>query len=296
MNLLLPRLRPTPRPLPWTLAVQLLVGGGRAQFGFFLAGFGLFLFLVSAPRTDLSGWWRFSSAASTEGTVVETSRTPDVSRRSRWPRAATLQTIRYTYLPDGGEHQAATSYQWGGFRSAGDTVTVQYDLDDPAVSRIRGTWRDACPPWMVFSILLPVVGGMLLAPRIRTGRRALVLAREGSVTTASFWSREDSWSFLGSTPRQHLQYRYRPPEASDDLFVEWEGADPVVLSDGPETPVLYLPDRPEESLLLLTLPAPFRLDEDGGFHALRPERGYLDLVLPILSALAIPVGLVLAFV
>ncbi|MBN1336724.1 MAG: hypothetical protein JXB39_12270 [Deltaproteobacteria bacterium] len=294
----LPHLASPPRTLSRDLRIQVYLGGPKAQIGLALLGLGLALFLAVAPRTDVSSLWHFAgNVATAGGTVVATHRVPALQPGDRWPRALTLQEIRFSFQPASPEAPSVEATAWwiGGFRDPGDSVTVEHLLDRPEIARLHGTWRSPFPPWALLTVLLPIAGVWILVPAVREARLALRLMRQGAVTRGEFWARDDVPSPIGLPPLHHLEYRYTPEGAEEPLALQWSTHSPLVLSDGPETPVIYDPEAPAEARLLVTLPGPFRLDEDGHFQPLEPATSRRALVLPILSALLVLVAGVTAF-
>jgi hypothetical protein len=275
--------------------------GWRPQVGCAFSGLGLAILLFVAPRTDLSSLWQFHGPLATAGgTVVATSRTPALESGGRWPRALSVQSVRYTFRPTGpaaaeAPPVEATVWEIGGFRDPGDTVTVEYPPARPAMSRLAGTWRRPFPPWALLAILLPAAGAWILRPVLRDRRTAIRLMRHGVVTRGEFWARDDATSAFGLPPIHHLEYRYTPEGGSEPLALEWSTRDPLVLSDGPETPVIYDPEAPASARLLVTLPGPFRLDEEGDFLPMQPGASRRALVVPVLSAVLVLVAGVAVF-
>ncbi len=297
----LPRLTPPPRALSRDLLAQVFLRGLRIQLGCALLGVGLAIFLTVAPRTDVaSAWWFRGDPATTGGTVTATSRVPELEPGDRWPRALSLQAVRFAFRPAAPGPEAValvegTSWRIGGFRDPGDAVVVEYLPDRPEVARVEGTWRRPFPPWTLLFLLLPALGARILVPAVRDRRLAVHLMRHGAVTPGEFWARDDVTSAFGLPPVHRLEYRYVPEGAPEPLVLEWATRNPLVLSDGPETPVLFDPAAPASARLLVTLPGPIRLDEAGDFLPMQPGAAPRALMVPLLSALLVLVAGVAVF-
>jgi len=270
-----------------------LLGGFRAQVGWTCLGVGLALLLLVVPRVDVASLWRFAGDGPTAtGTVTGTSRIPDLEPGDRWPRALSLQTLRFTFpapapAPPEAPAVEGTAWEIGGFRDPGDAVTVEVLPGRPEIARVVGTWRSPFPPWALLVVLLPALGVWSLLPVVRDGRVALDLMRGGAVARGEFWTRDDVPSAFGLAPVHRLEYRYAPDPTAEPLTLEWSTRNPLVLSDGPETPVIFDPADPATARLLVTLPGPFRLDEEGNFLPLEPGASRRALVLPVLSAVLV---------
>lgn len=179
-------LAPPPRPLPFRLWCHLLASpltlGGSAGFAF-----GMVFALIFAPATDPVGVWRLGQRRQVApGRVQGMAKTRFSEGGGEGEEGVPIYRYDYSFtLPDGTPRQASSysvGQQFQVPRAA--PVTVEYDPQHPDTSRIQGTRTSPYPPLVLLVVLFPAVGLMIALAGVATGRRRVLLLRDGECVPA----------------------------------------------------------------------------------------------------------------
>jgi hypothetical protein len=188
-------LNPPPRRVPLGVWCHLMAGpvalGGSASFAF-----GMIFALVFGSATDPVGTWRLARRSTqTRGWI-------DAVEATNWHEGGGegeegTPIYRYDYrfeLPDGSPVRGA-SYTVGqqfhlaqaAPNRAADpvAVTVEYDPQDPRISRVQGTRTSPYTAWVLLILLLPAIAFLVALGGLRAGHRRGRLLRDGEWAAAT---------------------------------------------------------------------------------------------------------------
>ncbi len=133
--------------------------------GWLLIGLSAFLTLWFAIDLDVAAYTEFrGQLATARGRVVAVEPTgthePGIRRGSR-SDLNEIVAVRYTFIDADRIERGGVSYRPGARPAVGATVTVEYPVGRPEVSRLRGyrTAKYASVPWGVF---VPAVMGVVV--------------------------------------------------------------------------------------------------------------------------------------
>jgi hypothetical protein len=258
----------------------MLFGGAASQIGWFLLGFGSIFFWIFAWHADLSGWrFRPGSVAQTSGDALGCSDTHYHVGGTESHRGTPVYKNSYRYTVNGNRYEGA-SYATGRCVTDG-SVTVEYLLSQPEVSRIMGMRRDLLSPWTILAALLPGAGLALVIAGLVKGRRAVRLLRDGLPAPARLIKKAST----GATTFGHADYRMTFEYSAQSGAIGRVTVRthlPERLEDEQRELLLYDPSAVASAVLLDDLPGTVSVDETG-----QPKAGGSRrfLLLPALTIL-----------
>lgn len=270
MNVWQGELSEPPRRVPLSVKLRLWSGGFTNQFGWVFFGFGMIFVWVFGGSLALHNLAFFNGALmETTGVVLNVAET-NVSINDR-----TVYEYHYSYAVNDVEYEGANK-GFGGVYDKGDEVPVEFPVDDHGRSRIKGLSTGSFG--LMFVWIFPGVGLAFVAFGARKAIKGTRLLRHGVQTTGVLTSRESTntkvneqrvykftFEFMTEdkgvhevTARTHVLDRF----AGEDMGeVDEEAAE--TLKDTVAEPLLYIPDKPSEAMLLDDLPSGPRITEHG---------------------------------
>lgn len=167
------------REIPLTFRLRALFGGA-AQFGWGIFGFGLCFVWAFVVHCEAMTFWRFIGPLRTADGVVTRSYATEAQEGDgdEDDEGVPIYAVEYTFAPPDGDDISGISYTTGTQYRPGEDVTVEYRSDHPGYSRIRGT-RSAEYAWLlVFLLVFPFIGALIIVGALHYSRQVLtVLAR-----------------------------------------------------------------------------------------------------------------------
>lgn len=273
-----PQSQRPPRRIPWPVRIRLLFGGPFAQFGWFwLIATGLFssIFLHFTDVRALT--FRFGELTSAPGTIIAAEYSGASSNGS------SIYTYRYRFYTLAEEAHEGVSYSTSRFQ-AGQAVAVDYRIDDPTNSRIRGMTQAPFGPWMLGILAMPLIGLGIAGFAIRSGLRAIRLLGGGLLARGKLLSNTPTGvEVLGK--RVHKLEVSFTSESGSEHTIRTKSNNPRLNFGANAAGLLYDPARPDSILFIASLPAPLLVDELGTVELGTPRRNWLALALPALAAL-----------
>jgi hypothetical protein len=287
--------RDPPRSVPWAVRLRLFAGRLLNQLGWFFLGSGLaFVWLFGGSRALHDLVFFSGELAVTEGQVSSVRRT-NVSINEQG-----VYAYHYTFRIGETTYSGRTKGFQGRYQ-AGGRAPIEYRVDDPARSRIRGL-STSSGSLVLFVVLFPAIGLFAMLWGVRKSIRGVRLLRTGKPATGVLVDKRVLKEAEDEETRAKFEYAFEF-EAEDgtrhrlraktDMFRTF-GADPweryvQEAESGAEAaqvrvPVVHDPRDPEDALLLDDLPGCPRIDEQGKVRA-------SGIALPLL--LVVPLATVL---
>ena len=259
-----------PRRVPLSLQVVNFFNG-FSQIGWLLFGFGMIFFWVFTLNADFS----FATFRGPHETV--SGRVTSVENTNASENDVQVQANHYEYAV-AGNLMTGTSYSTGASATPGDTVTIEYDEDDPARSRIEGMRRAIFGPAVAFVNIFPFVGLVLLIPATITGMKRNRLLREGLVANGKLISKSPTNMTVNRRPVMELRFEFT---ARDGRRYEAKArtTDTDRLEDEATEPLLYDPSDPERAYLMDEAPARPEIEPNGDLRG-NAAAAIRKLILP----------------
>ncbi|MBI3927534.1 MAG: DUF3592 domain-containing protein [Armatimonadetes bacterium] len=271
-------LMPPPRATPLNLRLQLLFGGFMNQFGWLFFGFGMIFVWALGWNADLKAWTHFNGSLTTaEGVCLGSEET------SAEINEEPVYAYYYRFEHEG-QHYEYVSYTSDDTLTEGQAVTVEFQAQDPTVSRIRGMRSAQFPPWALLLVaVFPLVGLGFIIAGIRHGLQAIRLLSTGLLGYGRLMQQEATGMSVNEQPVYQLVFEFK---AVDGRTYEARSQthEPHELMDEEEEALLYSPSNPFDAVLLDGLPGRPTM-VSGGFRARSPGSALSVLVLPGLALL-----------
>lgn len=271
-----------PRDVPWLLRLANLCGGFMTQFGWAWTGFTMIFVWVFVPNVDLEGAAAFRGRLDTaRGTITASGSTNCSENDTR------VYEHDYRFTGPDGEEYEGTSYETGGGeRAEGESVTIEFPADRPAISRIKGMRRStfgieglAGLAFGAFIALFMALGLGFLIAGIRGGLKANRLLATGKLALGRLKSKEPTNTRINNQMVWKFTFEF---EGDDGQTHEASARThhTTDLEDGAGEYLVYDAFDPSYAALLDNMPGGVAIDEMGQLHPQNPVRALRSLLLP----------------
>lgn len=271
-------LREAPREVPLPVHVRARLGG-TGQLGWFLLGFGSIFAWGFAGNADVSFLRGGGVVTDTQGIVTAIEETSFSEGGSDHSDGTPVYAYSFEFETPDGAPQRGTSYRTGRGPAEGARVTIEYDPDAPDAARIKGMRRAPFSAFVLFVLILPLAGVVLIAVRWRKGGRAMHLLKNGHLALGKLVSKTATNTRVNKRTVYRLTFEY---EANDGRVHQavTKTHQPEQLEDDAVERLLYDPALPDRAAMMDTLPGQVRISEAG-----QVERGgaLLVLLLPFVT-------------
>jgi len=265
-----------PRSVPLSVRLRLLFGGFINQFGWFFFGFGMvFIWVFGGSNALYNRVFFRGELGIDEGCITAITETNLAINDSR------VFAYEYTYSVNGVDYKGATR-AFGGRYQEDDAVSIEYPVQDPARSRIRGLSTETNAPWWVFLIIavFPLCGLLCIAYGIRKGLKGARLLRDGKQAMGILISREATHTKVNNQTVYKFAFQFETEDRqtyeavakthNTRLFtgenVQTSEATGETVEADVREPLLYDPWSPSDAVLLDDLPGSPRINETGGIE------------------------------
>jgi hypothetical protein len=265
-----------PREVSPLARVAVLLGGFASQFGTGWLVLGSVLLWVLGPACDWRGLLPGERAtASVPGTFEGESATHFSEGGSKHRRGTPVFAVRYSYEVEGRRYEG-TSYRVGGGRAG--PVVVDYEVDAPARSRIRGLRPAPFPAaFVLFLFFFPAVGLGVILAGAPTRWRAHGLLASGALARGRVVKQEPTNTRVNRQPVVKYTFEFEAGGTVHHAILRTHAAAAVL--DEERERILYDPQRPERAVVVDSLPGGIRI-EPGAVACDRPWKALACLLLP----------------
>ncbi|MDQ1351622.1 MAG: hypothetical protein QG657_1927 [Acidobacteriota bacterium] len=254
------RLAPPPRRVPLPTVCTALTGI-FGTFGSMFFSFGMIFVWVFGAHAHPIDEWRLGRSFASAPAIVET-----VSPTHSTINDVPVYEYRFRFNPGDGLPIYGTCYTTGSHWNQGERVVAHYLPDNPDVACLEGARVSEFPIWLVLVVMVcPATGLAFFILSLVLGWRKVKLLRCGEITGTISISSTPTSTTVNDVPVMKYSYEFR-----DRLGKVYNGVSRALPTDkiGDEVrePVLYLPDNPQQSMLVDALPLKFPLGVDEGGH------------------------------
>lgn len=246
-----------PRRVPLTVIAS-AIPGMIGMFGavFFLAGM-FFVAIFSGDVRPLDELRLSSATATATATVIE------VNETNASENDEAIYEYRFTFRTRNESEVNGASYSTGQIWSKGERVPVTYLPDKPSVAQLQDTRRTQFPCWTALFVgIFPLVGGVMLLVGAVSGWRQIHLLATGRLAYARWINVTPTSTTVNDQPV--LKYAFEFQAEDGQLHQGNSKSLPKAqLGDEASEPVLYLPAKPDRSMLLDAVPVRYSLSVDG---------------------------------
>jgi hypothetical protein len=252
-----------PRQVPLSVRIVILFGGFMNQFGWFFVGFGLIFVWTFTSRADVTSWYYFRGPlAETTGTITHIEHSGITEGGSEHSDGPPVHAYHYTFIAEGGIKYDGVSYSTARPTGKGEKVRIEYPVNKPHISRIKGMRRSPTGLFGALPVIFPIAGIFLIIPGARKGRRAIRLLKIGEQTTGRLKSKVKTNTEINDCPVYKLTFEF---ETRHGQTSQATAKTHLVenLEDDHDEPLLYDPVEPSNAVMLDNLPALPLINSDG---------------------------------
>ncbi len=272
-----------PRAISLAVVISLLFGGFISLLAWIFFGFGMIFFWIFAMNTDPAALWEFrGNLEKGEGTITSVDETHFSEGGSEHSDGTPVYAYHYRF-PYQGQEYSGVSYRTGKSAAGiGTEVPVEFPPGNPPRSRIRGYRTALCSPFVLFVVLFPLIGLLIILGKLRMGLKQRHLLKFGELTQGKLVSKERTNTEINDQPVYKLTFEFDTSVGHPaHLVVKTHNTRP--LEDDELETILYDPTRPSFGTTLDHLPGAPRILEDGTVTARNTRFAYVWLIVPLLS-------------
>lgn len=235
-----------PRRVPLSLQIANFFNG-FSQIGWLIFGFGMIFAYLFTFQGDYSFVTFRGPHETVDGRVTRVEETGASENDVR------VRANHYEYSV-AGTKLTGTSYSTGSEVAEGETVTVEYDEDDPLRSRIEGMRRAIFGPFVLIALIFPAIGLGLMIPATLTGLKRNRLLRDGLPAQGKLIAKSATNMTVNKQRVYELTYEFT---ARDGKRCKASTRTSLTqrLEDDAMEELLYDPADPSRACLLDELPA-----------------------------------------
>lgn len=274
----LDRLMAPPRRVALPVRCQLMFGGFLSQFGWFFFAFGMIFFWGFAMNADIrllgpNGGWKTA-----QGVVTAVESTNSSENKTR------IFRIRYTFKPAKGGEIEGVSYSLGASHLTGNAVTVEYASGNPVDSRILGQRQRMFSGFVLFVVIFPLIGFIMLNIGFARGRKRIKVLSEGILGEAELVSKVATNTEINNQRVYKLTFEF---DAIDGQTHQATASThlPQKLEDEAKELLFYDPLNPDRAQMLDELNTSFKVDEAGDIQPESSRAALLSMVVPTIAVL-----------
>ena len=272
------RFAPPPRRVPLSLTVANFFNGGT-QIGWFLFGFGMIFvwaFVMNGDYSFATFRGPFGRAYGVVTRIVKTNASEGGGKHSR---GTPIYENHYVYSV-AGQGFSGISYSTGERVQMGDRVEIEFQEGQPDRSRIAGMRRSMFGPFVLFVLIFPTVGLILILVFTRTGTKRNYLLRYGVLTDGKLVSKEPTNMSVNRQTVYELTFEFAGYDGRMHQ-AKARSHQPHRMEDEAREPLLYDAENPSRAYILDEAPARPKLDEMGELHG-NLSMTILLLVVPLI--------------
>jgi hypothetical protein len=250
------KLAQPPRPVPLPVICSALLGIG-GSFGAIFLILGLIGTLVFTRGLHPIDELRLALSQTTaRGAITK------VSGTNASENDSPVYEYAFAFTTRGEEKVTGRSYFSGARWSVGESVTIEYVPDEPAIARIQGARISVFSPSVLLILIFPVVGAYFFLTAAFRGWRQVMLLRHGLTADARILSSRPTNTMMDDVPL--VEYGYEIRTGAGEIHRGSSKALPTGrIGDEKVEPALYLPGNPGHSILVDAIPLRYALDVDG---------------------------------
>ena len=273
------------RQVPFLLTLSTLVGRSIQLFGWFFLGLGAIFASVFLRMADLN------ISEFGDGTeVVEALISKRENAKARINNA-TVQKYTFTFTDKAGVAREGVCFSLKGM-DVGKTVKVEYDPENPDWSRIEGMRRKPFGPEILFVLIFPFVGFMLIAVPLYFSARKLSLLRYGVLTKGVMVDKKGTAMKVNNRRVHKYAFKFEDSRGREHEMTEKTHYSDAV-EDEHEERVLYHPSNPSNACLVDLINSGLKFDERGELVGYSSVRAFFSILMPLGVVAALIVAAVL---
>ncbi len=261
------------RRVPFLLAVSTLVGNSFQLFGWFFLGFGAIFASVFLRMADLNTYEFGKGTQVVDAIIVKKEASKANINKVR------VQRYFFKFKDSGGREREGVSYATR-LLGVGDKVRAEYMPGNPGWSRIEGMRLKEFGPEVLFILIFPFIGFMLVFVPFLFGWRKLNLLKNGVLTKGVICDRKQTSMRVNRRNVIKYTFKFKDSKGREQLMTQKTHCSDAV-EDEHEERILYDPDRPSNACLVDLVKSGLEFDEKGELAGYSSVRAFFSILFPL---------------
>lgn len=260
------------RTIPFPLQIKIIFGDTFAFIGWIFLTIGFVFSSVFLSMSDFSDWRFKKDSPKVQATITQI----EYSNASENKQAIFEYHYEFTDLK--GIKQKGVSYGFKGKYDVGDEATVIFLEKKPEYSRIENLKKAPFGQFTLFVLIFPLIGGLMVFFSIPKALKKLRVLREGIIGEGNYLRMEPTNTIINRQRVMRLFFELKVGSKAYEVSTETH-QDYLIrkLTDGTPKKLLYLPQNPEQVVLLDNVAGNPKFAADGSiaYYPLFPAVLYL---------------------
>lgn len=250
------------RRVPFSTRLAVHFGGFAVQLGALLFAFGMIFWWVFGAEGDLiSSFKMMGEVKAAQGRVTNVEDTGISEGGSDSTPGTPIYRVFYEFDVDGVVYRDKC-FGTGYYPSRGTPVEVEYAASDPAASTIRGQRKTPLGFFILLIGIFPGVGLVLMTVGLLRNAKAVRVLSVGKLARGRLVSKEPTNTRINKQTVYKFTFEFED-ESGRSHRVTGRTHHTRLLEDEETERIIYNPNRPEDGVLVDTLPGKPQVDDNG---------------------------------
>lgn len=274
------------RPMSTMIKLGIAMGGVLALVGWLLLGFGMIFVWTFGAQSEAFALLEFRGPVRpAQGKVLGSLQTSMSEGGSKHTPGTPIYEVSFEYTLSSGMTRQDKCYTLGSQHNLGQEVEVEFVEGPPPRARIKGTRLAPFESWILFVLIFPLAGLVMVVISYLMGFRTLGVIARGKLAMGKLVGKQRT------NTRINNQYVFKLTfEFTDDKGARHHATvrthQTASVEDQPEERLFYDPRNPQSARMVDLLPRGLHVADDGTVVAGRP-------IFMLIVAFIVP-GLVIA--
>ncbi|KAA3610588.1 MAG: DUF3592 domain-containing protein [Calditrichaeota bacterium] len=269
-----------PRKIPLLVKSKIFFGGLLNQIGWAVFLFGILICWAFSVDGVFKSMYYFSGTLDhAEGLVVK------VSESSASEGDVEVMQMDYLFESAGREYNGR-SYFTGEFYEVGAKVDVEFSFTNPEYSRISGLRYSLFGAGILFILIFPLIGFLIILAGILRARKTIFLLKNGKPALGTLIKKGISNITVNEVPLERLTFEFTT-ETMKRIKITEDTANPQKLEDEAQERLLYNPENPQHAKLIDSLPGDAVLNSSGKFERDKDANLLMNIVVLVIPVVTL---------
>lgn len=256
--------------------LRILFGGPLVQFAWFFLSFGMIFVWVFVFKIDFSFIHFQGEIVKTKGVVTRIAETSMEINDNR------VFEYYYEFKDKEGRVFDSYSYSSTSYAEENSKVNVEYPASRIDLSRIKGMRREPFPLVALLVLIFPAIGLYLIYYGYKEAIQAIRLLQHGLMSRGKLVSKKPTNTRINDRQVYKLKFTFED-QYGKEHFVETKTHITELLEDEEYERLLYLPQNPQDAVMVDSVPSNPIIDERGNISPVSVNGWLTWMILPIVS-------------
>jgi hypothetical protein len=263
------------------ITLGITLGGVLSLVGWLLIGFSMIFVWVFGAQSEAFALMDFRGPIMpAQGKVLAESQTSMSEGGSDHNPGTPIYEYDFEYTLSTGMTRQDKCYTLGGQYKIGQDVEVEYVQGPPPRARIKGSRLAPFESWILFVLIFPLIGLILVVTSYTMGLRTLALIKRGKLASGKLIGTERTNTKINNQTVYKLTFEFTDDKGATHRATVRTHQTHLV-EDQPEERLFYDPQNPTKARMVDLLPRGLTVGADGSIIAGAP-------VFMLISAFVVP--------